>query len=103
MIEARPNLFVIPSDKRTAMAENIISAQPGRELALTVRLSEVTGFDYVVLDCPPALNVMHNNALLYSTELIIPIDMDRLAPQGAKGTLESAAELEKVLDWKSVV
>jgi chromosome partitioning protein len=64
MIEARPNLFVIPSDKRTAMAENIISAQPGRELALSVRLSEAAGFDYVLLDCPPALNVMHNNALL---------------------------------------
>lgn len=101
MIEARPNLFVIPSDKRTAMAENIISAQPGRELALSVRLSEAAGFDYVLLDCPPALNVMHNNALLYSNELIIPIDMDRLALQGAKGILDSAAELEKVFKYSA--
>jgi chromosome partitioning protein len=101
IVEARPNLFIIPSDKRTAMAENIISAQPGRELALTVRLSELAGFDYVVLDCPPALNVMHNNALLYSNELIIPIDMDRLALQGAKGILDSAAELEKVFKYSA--
>ena len=101
VVEARPNFFIIPSDKRTAMAENIISAQPGRELALTVRLAEVTGFDYVVLDCPPALNVMHNNALLYSNELIIPIDMDRLALQGAKGILDSAAELEKVFKYSA--
>src|ERR1043166_2939449 len=34
MVEARPNLFLIPSDKRTALAENIISAQAGRELLL---------------------------------------------------------------------
>ena len=102
-IEARERLFVVPSDKRTAMAENIISAQPGRELALSVRLSEVAGFDYVILDCPPALNVMHNNALLYSNELIIPIDMDRLALQGAKGILDSAAELEKVFKFSADV
>src|SRR5688572_731455 len=30
VVEARPNLFLIPSDKRTALAENIISAQAGR-------------------------------------------------------------------------
>lgn len=101
IVEARPNFFIIPSDKRTAMAENIISAQPGRELALTVRLSEVSGYDYILLDCPPALNVMHNNALLYSNELIIPIDMDRLALQGAKGILDSAAELEKVFKYSA--
>ena len=101
IVEARSNLYIIPSDKRTAMAENIISAQPGRELALTVRLSELAGFDYVILDCPPALNVMHNNALLYSNELIIPIDMDRLALQGAKGILDSAAELEKVFKYSA--
>src|SRR5215210_1611053 len=103
VIEARPNLFIIPSDKRTAMAENIISAQPGRELALTVRLSEVTGFDYVVLDCPPALNILHNNALLYSDELVIPIDMDRLALQGAKGILDSVAELAKMFSERAAI
>jgi chromosome partitioning protein len=101
MIEARPNLFLIPSDKRTAAAENIITGQPGRELALTVRLREVAGFDYVMLDCPPSLNVMHNNALLYSNELIIPIDMDRLALQGAKGILDSANELEQVFKYSA--
>jgi chromosome partitioning protein len=101
MVEARPSLFLVPSDKRTAMAENIISAHPGRELALTVRLAEVTGFDFIVLDCPPALNVMHNNALLYANELLIPIDMDRLALQGAKGILDSATELEKVFKYSA--
>src|SRR5919107_970795 len=58
-------------------------------------------YDQVIVDCPPALNVMHNNALLYSNELIIPIDMDRLALQGAKGILDSAAELEKVFKYSA--
>jgi chromosome partitioning protein len=69
MLEARPSLFLIPSDKRTALAENIIAAQAGRELMLKVRLAPLTDFEYVILDCPPALNVLHNNALLYSNEL----------------------------------
>lgn len=103
LVEARPNLFLIPSDKRTALAENIISAQAGRELLLKVRLAPLTGFDYVILDCPPALNVLHNNALLYSNELVIPIDMDRLALQGAKGILDSVSELAKVFNERAAI
>jgi len=103
MIEARENLFLIPSDKRTSVAENIIAGHAGRELLLKVRLATLSGFDYVVLDCPPALNVLHNNALLYSDELIIPVDMDRLALQGAKGILDSAAELAKMFAERASV
>jgi chromosome partitioning protein len=103
MVESRPNLFLIPSDKRTALAENIISGQAGRELLLRVRLAPVSDFDYVILDCPPALNILHNNALLYSNELIIPIDMDRLALQGAKSILDSVLELGKVFNEKAEI
>jgi chromosome partitioning protein len=103
MIQARENLFLIPSDKRTALAENIISGQAGRELILKVRLAPTTGFDYVILDCPPALNILHNNALLYSDELVIPIDMDRLALQGAKGILDSVAELAKMFSERAAI
>lgn len=103
MVEARANLFLIPSDKRTALAENIISGQAGRELMLKVRLAPINGFDYVVLDCPPALNILHNNALLYSDELVIPIDMDRLALQGAKGILDSVSELAKMFSERAAI
>jgi chromosome partitioning protein len=103
MLEARPSLFLIPSDKRTALAENIIAAQAGRELMLKVRLAPLTDFEYVILDCPPALNVLHNNALLYSNELLLPVDMDRLALQGAKGILDSAAELAKVFSDRATL
>src|SRR5581483_788541 len=102
-IEARPNLFLIASDKRTSVAENIIAGQPGRELMLKLRLQTLTGFDYVILDCPPALNVLHNNALLYSNELIIPVDMDRLALQGAKGILDSVAELARMFTERASI
>lgn len=103
MIAARANLSLIPSDKRTALAENIISGQAGRELILKVRLAPISGFDYIILDCPPALNILHNNALLYSDELVIPIDMDRLALQGAKGILDSVAELSKMFSERAAI
>lgn len=101
MVQAREHLYLIPSDKRTALAENIISGQAGRELILKMRLAPVSGFDYIILDCPPALNVLHNNALLYSDELVIPIDMDRLALQGAKGILDSVAELARMFSERA--
>jgi len=103
MVQVRDNLYLIPSDKRTAVAENIISGQAGRELILKMRMAPVSGFDYIILDCPPALNVLHNNALLYSDELVIPIDMDRLALQGAKGILDSVAELARMFSERAAI
>lgn len=50
-------------------------------------------FDYILIDCPPALNLLAINALVASHEVIIPILCDYLSMEGLKQLLMS---VEKV-------
>ena len=93
--EVRDNLFLLPSNATTAVAETHLNSLPARELYLRDKLSDVADFAFVILDCPASLNVLHNNALLYSTELLLPIGPEKWAYDGARQILESAARLNK--------
>lgn len=95
IIETRPGLWVLPSNATTAVAETHLNSLPARELQLKEKFSEVADFDYVILDCPASLNILHNNALLYADELILPIGPEKWAYDGARQILESAARLAK--------
>lgn len=46
-------------------------------------------FDYILIDCPPALNLLTINALVASYEVIIPILCDYLSMEGLKQLLMS--------------
>lgn len=96
IVEARPNLFVVPSNELTSLAESHIAAEMGREMYLFNKLGDVTEFDYMVIDCAPALSVLHNNALLFSEEMIIPVSMERWAVDGGLDILKSADRMGRV-------
>jgi chromosome partitioning protein len=93
IVQVRDRLFILPSDKKLAAAEALLVAMTARETTLSQRLSYLTEFDFVLLDCAPAMNLMHQNALLYASELIIPVDMDKLAISGCRAILESVKTL----------
>ncbi len=45
-------------------------------------------YDYILIDCPPTMDVMVSNALVTSTEVIIPLKADRYSVDGIKMLLE---------------
>ena len=93
VLQLREKLFILPSDKKLAAAEALMVAMTARETTLQQRLAHLSEFDFVLLDCAPAMNLMHQNALLYANELIIPVDMDKLAISGCRAILESVKTL----------
>ena len=72
------NFDVIKSDERLLEAENLIRDKPRKEFFLREKLSGVNGYDYVVVDCPPAMGLLSTNALLFCSEAIIPASTDVL-------------------------
>lgn len=73
---------VLPSDIMLSAAELEFTA-PRREFMLTQHLNSVRNqYDYIIIDTPPALNVLTVNAYVASTGLIVPMEAEVLSLVG---------------------
>lgn len=72
------NLDVITSKETLAKTEVLLSKIPNREYILRKKLKGIKGYDYVIIDCPPSLGLLNQNALLYAQEAFIPVSTDFL-------------------------
>jgi chromosome partitioning protein len=88
IVNLRPNLYLIDSGGlRLVETELFLARQPERELRLRRVLSKLHGTDYVICDCPPAINLMNINVLNYVDGVVVPVSMDYFACEGAKKTI----------------
>ncbi|MBD3557357.1 ParA family protein [Planktothrix sp. FACHB-1355] len=71
----RENLFLLPSNRTTALLETELAGEFGREKALARAMKGLEGFDYIMLDCGPGSTIVNVNALVYSTDILIPIEI----------------------------
>lgn len=73
---------VIPSDIMLSVAEMEFTA-PRREFMLEQHLATVTPrYDFVIIDTPPALNILTVNAYVASNSLIVPMEAEILSLVG---------------------
>lgn len=83
---------VLPSNILLSAAEMEFN-KPGREFLLKAALSKVAdNYDYILIDTPPALNILTVNAYVASDSLIIPMAPEVLSLLGVsqiKETIES--------------
>jgi chromosome partitioning protein len=63
-------------------------------------LSEVKGFDYVLIDCPPSLSVLTLNALTAAHEVLIPLQMEVLTLQGLDQIMNTIKKVKKAFNPK---
>ena len=59
------------------------------------RFKHLEGYDYVLIDCPPALSLISSNIALYATHILIPTAPDLLSVMAAKATVTFTEEMEK--------
>lgn len=82
-IEAKNNLYVIPSTLDLAAAELELNSEPGREYILKEIIKQTDpSFDYVLIDCPPSLGLLTINALTAAHRVIIPLQAEFLPLKG---------------------
>jgi chromosome partitioning protein len=83
---------LLPANGNLTVAEVELMKAVSREFRLTQALQSVTGhFDYILIDCPPALNVLTVNALVAAQGVIIPMQCEYYALEGLsalRGTIE---------------
>jgi chromosome partitioning protein len=73
---------IAPSNRELAGAEVELVNEQARETRLKKAIATVTKYDYVLLDCPPALNLVTVNALTAADTVMIPMQCEYYALEG---------------------
>ena len=85
-----PGLKLIPSHVDLAGAELEIGDRAGRTTILRDAINEVSSqYDYVLIDCPPSLNLLTVNALSASRSVLVPLQCEFFALEGLSQLLQT--------------
>ena len=88
------NLWLLPGSKNLIGANVELAGVEGRETRLREALASVRGnHELVILDCPPALDLLTLNALVAADSLIVPMQAEYFALEGIS---ELISTLERV-------
>lgn len=91
---AIPNMHIMPSTMQLADAEVELMDLDRREYRLRDALIQIAPhYDYILLDCPPALGLITINALVASNYVIIPMQCEFYALEGITHMVNSIREI----------
>jgi chromosome partitioning protein len=92
---------IIPSNADVTAAEVELLDIEGKEFRLRDALAiERTEYDYIIIDCPPSLNMLTVNALAAADSVIIPMQCEYYALEGLSALLDTIDQIQQVLNPK---
>ena len=99
---------LMPSGPELIAAESFLRGEGDKERALLNYLSGVNqNYDYIIIDCPPSLNLLTLNGLRAAKDLLVPMQCEYFALEGLAGLLETVGQLNNTtghnLQLKAVV
>lgn len=101
VIEARPNLGLIPAVTDQAAVETELATAPQRHLRLRRAIQPLLAkYEYILIDCPPSLGLLTLNGLAAAREVIVPMQAHFLALQGVGKLLETVSLIAREINPK---
>ena len=93
-----PPLDVLPSTIDLSGADvDMASYEIGREQLLKKKLDAVRdNYDYIIIDCPPALGLLNTNALTAADTVMIPVQCEYFALEGLTQLLSTIRLVQKL-------
>jgi chromosome partitioning protein len=87
---------VLPGNEELTLAEVRLLQEIGREMRLRKALAPVKGlYDFILIDCPPSINMLTVNALTAADGVLIPMQCEYYALEGLSSLLNT---IEQVRD-----
>jgi chromosome partitioning protein len=92
-------LDLIPADKNLVGAEVELVAAENREYQLKKVLQQIKdNYEYILMDCPPALGLLTLNALTAADSVLVPIQCEYLALEGVSELLDTLMRIRRTLN-----
>lgn len=91
-----PNFSVVPASPNLAGAEVELIDLEKREYKLKESMEKtISRYDYVLIDCPPSLNLLTINALVAADAVVVPLQCEFLALEGVTDLIKNIEAVKK--------
>ncbi|MCX7119517.1 MAG: ParA family protein [Legionellales bacterium] len=98
-LQAGNGFDLLPANSDLTVAEVTLMSKEQRESFLLQALRPVlTRYDYIIIDCPPALNTLTLNAFMASDSVLIPMQCEYLAMEGLVALLDTIKQVQHALN-----
>ncbi len=99
--EVQKNLDILPSDVNLTGAEIELLEMDNKESLLRNGLKKIEKkYDFIIIDCPPSLNLLTINALTAADTVIVPIQCEYYALEGLSQILKTVNLVKRKLNRK---
>lgn len=89
-----PRLFIVPATTDLSSADIDLVSNEKRSFLLSDALSSADlGCDYVLIDCPPSLNILTVNAMVASNSVLVPLQSEFFALEGLSQLMLTLREI----------
>ena len=93
-----PYLNIIASTIDLAASEIELAEMDDRENIMKNILNKIAGYDYLFIDCPPALGLLTINSLVASDSVIIPLQCEFFALEGLSSLISTIETIKSTLN-----
>ena len=90
---------MLPTNHDLIVAEVQLMQIADREQRLKQVLTTVLqNYDYILIDCPPSLNILTLNALVAADSVLIPVQCEYYALEGLKALLSTIEQIQTTIN-----
>jgi chromosome partitioning protein len=94
--EPAPGFDIVPANSDLTAAEVGLMDMPQKEHRLSSALASANEhYDFVIIDCPPSLNMLTLNALVAANGVLIPIQCEYYALEGLSALLNTVEKIKR--------
>ena len=104
LVKSPAGYDLLPANQDLTVAEVTLMQTSDREQRLRNALQKVdNAYDYIIIDCPPALTILTLNALVAADSVLIPMQCEYYALEGLAGLIETIEQIKMRLNSKLTI